>query len=145
MAKFRSVRLRRVLHGRRKIVLLLRIASAHQRPGELARTIPQASRRVLDAQLLPLLAHGIARKTVFNKAVQHAEYELTEPRSSCTLHRRAGGVPISSTSGKLLTSQPDDVMLPAATGAAEYGFYLKKIAAGDLIRLITSSSQLVNL
>jgi DNA-binding HxlR family transcriptional regulator len=70
--------IRRVLHGRWKIVLLLRIANGHQRPGELARTIPQASRRVLDAQLLELVAHGVVRKTVFDEVIQHVEYELTE-------------------------------------------------------------------
>jgi DNA-binding HxlR family transcriptional regulator len=69
---------RRVLHGRWKIVLLLRIASGHQRPGELARTIPQASRRVLDAQLLQLVEQGLVHKTVFDEAVQHVEYQLTE-------------------------------------------------------------------
>jgi DNA-binding HxlR family transcriptional regulator len=61
-----------------EIVLLLRIANGHQRPGELARTIPQASRRVLDAQLLELVAHGVVRKTVFDEVIQHVEYELTE-------------------------------------------------------------------
>jgi DNA-binding HxlR family transcriptional regulator len=70
--------IRRVLHGRWKIALLLRIASGSQRPGELARTIPQASRRVLDAQMLQLVEHGLVRKTVFDEPIQHVEYQLTE-------------------------------------------------------------------
>jgi DNA-binding HxlR family transcriptional regulator len=70
--------IRRVLHGRWKIALLLRLASGHQRPGELARTIPQASRRVLDAQLQQLVEQGLVGKTVFDEAIQHVEYQLTE-------------------------------------------------------------------
>lgn len=69
--------IRRVLHGRWKIALLLRIAGGNRRPGELARAIPQASRRVLDAQLLQLVEHGLVRKTVFEEAIQHVEYQLT--------------------------------------------------------------------
>lgn len=69
---------RQVLHGRWKIALLLRIASGKKRPGELARSIPQATRRVLDAQLGELHRHGLISKTVFNGTVQHVEYSLTE-------------------------------------------------------------------
>jgi DNA-binding HxlR family transcriptional regulator len=42
---------RQVLHGRWKIAVLLRISDEILRPGELARSIPQATRRVLDVQL----------------------------------------------------------------------------------------------
>jgi DNA-binding HxlR family transcriptional regulator len=69
--------IRQVLHGRWKIALLLRIAAGKKRPGELARSIPQAARRVLDAQLLELNRHGLITKTVFDESVKHVEYQLT--------------------------------------------------------------------
>ena len=70
--------IRKVLHGRWKIALLLRISNGVNRPGELARSIPQATRRVLDAQLTELLLHNIVSKQVFDEAVQHVEYRLTD-------------------------------------------------------------------
>ena len=70
--------IRQLLHGRWKIALLLRIANGISRPGELARSIPQATRRVLDVQLTELVRHGLVDKKVFQEKVQHVEYELTE-------------------------------------------------------------------
>lgn len=70
--------IRRILYGRWKIVLLLRIESGVCRPGELARSISQATRRVLDAQLIELLRHGIISRQVFEEPIQHVEYQLTE-------------------------------------------------------------------
>lgn len=69
--------IRKVLHGRWKIALLLRIAAGIKRPGELARSLPQATRRVLDAQLAELVKHELITKTVFEETVQHVEYQLT--------------------------------------------------------------------
>jgi DNA-binding HxlR family transcriptional regulator len=57
--------IRQVLHGRWKIALLLRIRRGVVRPGELARSIPQATRRVLDAQLGELVRHGLISKSVY--------------------------------------------------------------------------------
>lgn len=70
--------IRKVLQGRWKIVLLLRIEGGINRPGELARSIPQATRRVLDAQLSEMLLHELICKQVFEETVQHVEYRLTD-------------------------------------------------------------------
>ncbi|WP_343672436.1 helix-turn-helix domain-containing protein [Chitinophaga sp.] len=71
--------IRQVLNGRWKIALLLRIANGNNRPGELARSLPQATRRVLDVQLTEMVKHQIITKTVYDKEkVQHVEYSLTE-------------------------------------------------------------------
>ena len=70
--------IRKVLHGRWKIALLLRIECGVSRPGELARSIPQATRRVLDAQLVEMLQHELICKQVFEETIQHVEYRLTE-------------------------------------------------------------------
>jgi DNA-binding HxlR family transcriptional regulator len=69
--------IRKVLYGRWKIAILLRLAKGINRPGELSRSIPQATRRVLDLQLAELLSHEIVSKEVFDEAVQHVEYRLT--------------------------------------------------------------------
>lgn len=69
---------RRVLHGKWKIRILLYIAEGINRPSELERHIPQATRRVLDAQLAELLKHGIIDRTVFEESVKHVEYALTK-------------------------------------------------------------------
>jgi DNA-binding HxlR family transcriptional regulator len=70
--------IRKVLYGRWKIAILLRLANGISRPGELSRSIPQATRRVLDAQLAELLSHEIVSKEVFDESVQHVEYRLTD-------------------------------------------------------------------
>ncbi|MEH6309040.1 helix-turn-helix domain-containing protein [Olivibacter sp. CPCC 100613] len=69
---------RRVLHGKWKIRILLYIAEGINRPSELERHIPQATRRVLDAQLAELFKHGIIAKTIFDESVKHVEYYLTD-------------------------------------------------------------------
>jgi DNA-binding HxlR family transcriptional regulator len=69
---------RQVLQGRWKIALLLRISEGLKRPGELARSIPQATRRVLDAQLGELVSHGLITKTAYDETVQHVDYQLTQ-------------------------------------------------------------------
>ncbi|QJD96653.1 helix-turn-helix transcriptional regulator [Mucilaginibacter robiniae] len=70
--------IRQVLHGRWKIALLLRIRKGIVRPGELARSIPQATRRVLDAQLAELIRHGLISKLVYDEHVPRVEYHLTD-------------------------------------------------------------------
>ena len=69
--------IRKVLYGRWKIAILLRLDKGINRPGELSRSIPQATRRVLDLQLAELLVHGIISKKVFDETIQHVEYRLT--------------------------------------------------------------------
>lgn len=70
--------IRQVLHGRWKIALLLRISNGVSRPGALAKSIQQATRRVLDVQLAELVHHGLLNKRVFEGSVKHVEYYLTE-------------------------------------------------------------------
>ncbi|SDZ80159.1 winged helix-turn-helix transcriptional regulator [Pedobacter hartonius] len=70
--------IRKILHGRWKIALLIRISDGITRPGEISRSIPQATRRVLDAQLGELLMHNLIKKEVYNEAVPHVEYLLTD-------------------------------------------------------------------
>lgn len=69
---------RKVLNGRWKIAILLRITDGILRPGEIARSIPQATRRVLESQLAELLSHNIITKRVFEGKVKHVEYKLTD-------------------------------------------------------------------
>ena len=70
--------IRKVLYGRWKIVLLLYISRGINRPGKLSRSIPQASRRVLDAQIAQLLEHNLIKKEVFDENILHVEYSLTD-------------------------------------------------------------------
>jgi DNA-binding HxlR family transcriptional regulator len=48
------------------------------RPGELARSIPQATRRVLTAQLAELVRHVLISKSVYDENVPRVEYHLTD-------------------------------------------------------------------
>lgn len=77
--------IRKVLQGRWKIALLLRIDGGISRPGEISRSIPQATRRVLDAQLGELLMHNLIKKKVYNETVPHVEYQLTDLGQSLML------------------------------------------------------------
>lgn len=70
--------IRQVLYGRWKIVLLYYIAEGVQRPGELERKIPQATRRVLDVQLSQLLKHEVITKKIFDETIPKVEYSLTD-------------------------------------------------------------------
>jgi len=67
-----------VVQGKWKISLLWAVYSGIKRPGELQRKIPKASRRVLDAQLNELIAHGLLIKKVYDELPLKVEYELTE-------------------------------------------------------------------
>lgn len=67
-----------VVQGKWKINLLWAIHSGIKRPGELQRKIPNASRRVLDAQLSQLVENNLIKKVVYDQLPLKVEYELTE-------------------------------------------------------------------
>lgn len=67
-----------VLYGKWKIRLLWFIDQGYQRPGELQRKIPDASRRVLNIQLKELEDHGLITKKIYPVVPPKVEYSLTE-------------------------------------------------------------------
>ena len=67
-----------VLYGKWKIRLLYFIHQGSQRPSELQRKIPDASRRVLSAQLNELEADELVSKITYPQAPPKVEYSLTE-------------------------------------------------------------------
>ncbi|QQV04315.1 MULTISPECIES: winged helix-turn-helix transcriptional regulator [Chryseobacterium] len=67
-----------VLYGKWKIRLLWFIYQGHQRPSELQRKIPDASRRVLNIQLKELEDHDLVSKIVYPVVPPKVEYSLTE-------------------------------------------------------------------
>ena len=67
-----------VLYGKWKIRLLWFIHEGHQRPSELQRKIPDASRRVLNIQLNELEAHELITKKIYPVVPPKVEYSLTE-------------------------------------------------------------------
>lgn len=67
-----------VLYGKWKIRLLWFINEGHQRPSELQRKIPDASRRVLTMQLKELEEHELIAKTIYPEVPPRVEYRLTE-------------------------------------------------------------------
>ena len=66
-----------VMSGKWKINLIWCIYSGINRPGELQRKIPKASRRLLDTQLRQLTEQGIIRKDIFDQRPPKVEYHLT--------------------------------------------------------------------
>lgn len=72
-----SVLTREVLHGKWKSTLLVCIAQGIQRPSAIQRTIPSATRRVLNVQLTELEQHGLIGKTIFPELPPKVEYHLT--------------------------------------------------------------------
>jgi DNA-binding HxlR family transcriptional regulator len=66
-----------VLHGKWKSTLLHFIARGVQRPSDLQRAIPSATRRVLNIQLNELEQHGLISKTIFPQLPPKVEYHLT--------------------------------------------------------------------
>ncbi|RYG63678.1 transcriptional regulator [bacterium] len=72
-----------VLYGKWKIHLIYFIGQGIQRPGELQRKIPGATRRVLNIQLNELEAHGLVQKKIFAELPPHVEYSLTD--SGCSV------------------------------------------------------------
>ncbi|MET0570404.1 MAG: helix-turn-helix domain-containing protein [Pedobacter agri] len=66
-----------VLYGKWKIRLLWFISQGHQRPSELQRKIPDASRRVLNIQLKELEEHDLVAKKIYPVVPPKVEYNLT--------------------------------------------------------------------
>lgn len=67
-----------VLYGKWKIRLLWFIHQGHQRPSELQRKIPDASRRVLNIQLKELEDHELVTRKVYAVVPPKVEYSLTD-------------------------------------------------------------------
>lgn len=67
-----------ILYGKWKMRLLYFIYEGHQRPSELQRKIPDASRRVLTAQLKELEQHELVTKVIYPQVPPKVEYSLTE-------------------------------------------------------------------
>ncbi len=67
-----------VLYGKWKIRLLWFINEGFNRPSELQRKIPDASRRVLHIQLNELEKHELIEKTIYPVVPPNVEYKLTE-------------------------------------------------------------------
>ena len=67
-----------VLFGNWKIRLLWFVNEGHQRPSELQRKIPDASRRVLNIQLKELEEHGLVSKIIYPVVPPKVEYSLTD-------------------------------------------------------------------
>lgn len=72
-----SVLTKEVLHGKWKSTLLSCIAQGIRRPSAMQRTIPSATRRVLNVQLAELEQHGLISKTIFPELPPKVEYQLT--------------------------------------------------------------------
>lgn len=67
-----------VLYGKWKIRLLWFINEGFQRPSELQRQIPDASRRVLNIQLKELEEHELVSKVIYPVVPPKVEYSLTD-------------------------------------------------------------------
>ncbi|TYP98202.1 HxlR family transcriptional regulator [Tenacibaculum adriaticum] len=67
-----------VLYGKWKIRLLWFINEGFQRPSELQRKIPDASRRVLNIQLKELESHELVSKVIYPVVPPKVEYSLTD-------------------------------------------------------------------
>jgi DNA-binding HxlR family transcriptional regulator len=67
-----------VLYGKWKIRLLWFIHQGFQRPSDLQRKIPDASRRVLNVQLKELESHELVAKVIYPVLPPKVEYSLTE-------------------------------------------------------------------
>jgi DNA-binding HxlR family transcriptional regulator len=72
-----SVLTKEVLHGKWKSTLLFGIAHGIVRPSALQRSIPGATRRVLNVQLTEMEHHGLISKTIFPELPPRVEYQLT--------------------------------------------------------------------
>lgn len=67
-----------VLYGKWKMRLLWFINEGHQRPSELQRKIPDATRRVLNIQLKELEEHELVTKIIYPVVPPKVEYSLTD-------------------------------------------------------------------
>jgi DNA-binding HxlR family transcriptional regulator len=68
---------REVLNGKWKIMLLFYISKGIKRPGALQKSIPEASRRVLNIQLNQLEEHELVSRKVYSQLPPKVEYSLT--------------------------------------------------------------------
>jgi DNA-binding HxlR family transcriptional regulator len=69
---------REVLNGKWKANLIYAISENIQRPSELQRILPEATKRVLNFQLKELEEHGIICKKIYHQLPPKVEYSLTE-------------------------------------------------------------------
>ncbi|MFD0765471.1 winged helix-turn-helix transcriptional regulator [Mucilaginibacter lutimaris] len=67
-----------VLYGKWKIRILWFIHEGNLRPSELQRTIPDATRRVLNVQLKELEDHELVNRTIYPVMPPKVEYHLTD-------------------------------------------------------------------
>ena len=67
-----------MLNGKWKPSLLYHIWRGVQRPSDLQRHIPEATRRVLNVQLNELERHGLISKTIYPQLPPKVEYSLTD-------------------------------------------------------------------
>lgn len=69
---------KQVLGGKWKPALLYQISRGVQRPSDLQRHLPDATRRVLNVQLNELERHGLVHKTIYPQLPPKVEYHLTD-------------------------------------------------------------------
>jgi DNA-binding HxlR family transcriptional regulator len=69
--------IREILYGKWKIHLIYYISRGIQRPSELQKEIPEATRRVLNMQLHQLELHEIVTKKIYPQLPPKVEYSLT--------------------------------------------------------------------
>ncbi|QFG21860.1 helix-turn-helix domain-containing protein [Actinomadura sp. WMMB 499] len=67
-----------VVEGKWKALILWALDERLHRFGELRRSLPGVSEKVLAQQLRELEADGIVRRTVFDETPPRVEYELTD-------------------------------------------------------------------
>lgn len=68
-----------VVGGKWKPLILYRLSHGTHRFGQLQRSIPAASQRMLTLHLRELERDGIVRRLVFSEVPPKVEYSLTEP------------------------------------------------------------------
>ena len=69
---------REVIYGKWKIHLLYFISQGNNRPSDLQRRIPGATRRVLNVQLNEMEQHGLICKKIYAELPPKVEYTLTD-------------------------------------------------------------------
>ena len=68
---------REVLYGKWKLHLLYFISEGVNRPGQLQKKIPGATRRVLNVQLNQMEKHGLISRKIYAELPPKVEYKLT--------------------------------------------------------------------